>query len=235
MRNLILIFSALLVLVLMTACGSGFETIQHAGPVNCSVSKVGNVATVTCPDGSQTTIQDGQTGPQGQTGATGQTGQTGQAGQNGQNGHSAAFSQGVADSSLCQNGGTVISLGVDLNDNGKLDPNEVTQIATVCNGLNGQNGANGTNGHDAPPSPFNIVSLLAPCAADPMHPTASELSNPDLEIFEKLQNGTILDSFSENISGYDTHFGVLSPGTYESTGAGNCIFSVDSAGIISRH
>jgi hypothetical protein len=114
--------------------------------------------------------------------------------------------------------------GLDLNSNGTLDLSEVVKTAVVCNG---------TNGTNAPPTPFTPTGIIAPCAADPMHPTVAELSNPALEIFLQLSNGTVLDSFSQNISGYNTHFGVLSNGTYESTGAGNCTFTFHN-GVITR-
>lgn len=176
-------------------------------------------------------------GPSGMTGYQGIKGASGVSGSNGHNGLNSLVNIVSTDTTLCPNGGSVINSGLDTNSDGVLQNCEIQYAAVVCNGVNGTNGTNGSNGlngSNAPPTALSPVALLAPCAANPMAPTASELANPDLEIFIKLQNGTILDSFSETISGYDTHFGVLSPGTYESTGAGNCVFSVSSTGVISR-
>lgn len=78
-------------------------------------------------------------------------------GTNGTNGHSAAFSQVVADTSVCSNGGFVLSSGVDTNDDAVLQPDETKAVTVTCNGLNGSNGANGTNGTNA--SPVTIVNL----------------------------------------------------------------------------
>lgn len=141
---------------------------------------------------------------------------------NGTNGYNALVQQGLVDTSVCPAGGYIFNMGDDTNRDGLLNYNEVTSSAVVCNGTN------------APATPFSPVGLLAPCAADPMHPTAIELSNPDLEVFLSLSNGTVLDSYSETISGYNTHFGVLSPGTYISTGAGNCTFTY-SNGVVSKN
>lgn len=261
MKKLLLFLDlVLLVIILSSALGCANPFDVQRGKVNCTVANnPDGSATITCPDGTTTVVHNGATGPQGPTGstgavgptgATGATGATGQQGDpgptgstgatgpqgdpgsNGSNGHSAAFSMAAADSSLCPTGGSVISMGVDLNDDGILEVSETTQVATVCNGLNGTNGTNGTN---APPTPFTPVAILAPCAKNPMSPTTAELSNPDLEVFLKLQNGTVIDSFSETVSGYNTHFGVLSPGAYESTGATNCTFTYNANGTITRN
>lgn len=140
---------------------------------------------------------------------------------NGTNGYNALINQTAVDSTLCPNGGYVFTMGDDKDANGILYYSEITSTAVVCNGTN------------APATPFSPIGLLAPCAADPMHPTATELSNPNLEVFLALSNGTVLDSYSETVAGYNTHFGVLSSGTYESTGAGNCTFTY-SNGVITN-
>lgn len=78
----------------------------------------------------------------------------------GQNGHSAVLSQVSADSTVCPNGGSVLTGGVDLNDNGALDPSEVTTVAPACNGSPGPMGTagvNGSNGTNA--TPITVVNL----------------------------------------------------------------------------
>jgi hypothetical protein len=202
-------YSTILASIIATACcRSRIDFTADQG--NCTVTAMATSSIITCPNGTSSTLSNGV---------------------NGVDGLSAAISRSVADSSLCPAGGSIISFGLDKDKNGILGNNEVTQVALVCNGLSGVDGKAGSN---APPTPFSIVSLLAPCAANPMAPTALELLNPDLEIFERLQNGVIISSYSENINGYNTHFGVLSPGTYMSTGAVNCTFKLDVSGQITR-
>jgi hypothetical protein len=77
---------------------------------------------------------EGVTGANGVEGVTGTNGTNGNNGLNGKNGHSAAFSQISASKDLCKHGGMVINMGVDLNDNGVLDSNEITNVAVICNG-----------------------------------------------------------------------------------------------------
>lgn len=125
----------------LPGCGPG-RIVRGDPDRPCTVTKEGSVATISCPDGSTTTISDGATGA---NGSDGQTGADGQDGSDGANGHSAIASQAPATS--CANGGTTISLGVDLNDNSQLDSNEITQTITVCNGVNGQDGQDGNNGN----------------------------------------------------------------------------------------
>lgn len=48
--------------------------------------------------------------------------------------------------SRCAAGGTVVSVGADLNRNGALDDSEVTSAATICNGTAGASGATGATG-----------------------------------------------------------------------------------------
>ncbi|UCS93229.1 hypothetical protein KZP23_21685 [Echinicola marina] len=52
--------------------------------------------------------------------------------------------------SNCENGGIVISSGIDLNKDGVLGDEEVTTSSFVCNGINGQNGL--INSTSEPPS-----------------------------------------------------------------------------------
>jgi hypothetical protein len=46
----------------------------------------------------------------------------------------------------CAQGGVRIDVGLDRNDDGMLEANEVDSSEYVCNGSNGQNGQNGQNG-----------------------------------------------------------------------------------------
>lgn len=193
---------------------------------------------------------DGATGATGSSGATGATGATGAAGSNGVNGtnglngHSMASRSSIADSSLCVNGGNVLSVGLDINDDTVLQDGEISDVLVACNGLNGANGSNGTNGtngsngsngsngatgatgaagSNAPPTAFTPVALINPCGASP--------SGFD-EMFIKLQNGMVIASFSDNNTGYNTRMSVLRAGTYQTTDNDACIFTLDSSGNI---
>lgn len=133
--------------------------------------------------------------------------------QPGQDGHSAAFSQASADSSLCPAGGTVLNAGVDLNDDSFLQMGEIKATAVTCNG---QDGTSPTL------SPFTPVSLVSACGGSVL--------DPNNEVFIKLSNGQLIGSVSENVDGKNTHFGVVIPGYWHSTGSNGheCNFTVDS-------
>ena len=96
---------------------------------------------------------DGSGGGNGETQAGGQAGpmggQGGAAGQEADH-RSVALAQvaGEASADQCANGGVVLELGVDLNANGVLDPDEVTGTEVICNGRDGMDGTDGMNGAD---------------------------------------------------------------------------------------
>ncbi len=48
----------------------------------------------------------------------------------------------------CPVGGQVISVGIDDNDNGNLDEEEVEERAYICNGEQGERGEDGRDGED---------------------------------------------------------------------------------------
>ena len=84
--------------------------------------------------------QDGQDGAQGdpgqdgQNGAQGDPGQDGQDGQDGADGHSAVVTttrEPLGDN--CASGGDRIDIGVDDNENGELDPEEIDATLYACN------------------------------------------------------------------------------------------------------
>lgn len=201
-------------LFVLTSCGVKFTTsiVKYSTPaIQCTTALNGANIDVTCPNGVNYSFP---------APTNGRNGNDGSDGKDGTNGHNALIAQNNADSSMCVNKGIVIRSGTDTNDNNILEISETVATAVLCNGI------------DAKTSPFLPVALLAPCAANPMHPTDAELSNPRLEVFLKFSNGLILESYSDNISGYNTHYGVLSPGTYMSTGASNCTFKYDGVNII---
>lgn len=56
----------------------------------------------------------------------------------------------------CTNGGTRLDFGIDLNSDGTLNPDEITQTAYVCNGLDGKDGQDGQDGFT---SLVNVISI----------------------------------------------------------------------------
>jgi len=167
---------------------------------SCLVTKINGVYMVKCPDGSSTEFKDGQ------------------------NGHSVVFNIASAAKTQCVNGGSILLIATDKNDNAIYD-NEDTNVqsAVICNGANGSDGTNGTNGTNAPPTPFTPVGLIDPCGNAP---------NIYDEVFLKLADGTLLASFSDNANGKNTRFSIITSGNYMTTDGSNCYFSVDNNGNI---
>jgi alkaline phosphatase len=62
-------------------------------------------------------------------------------------------SSSVAPGAVCANGGTLFEAGLDSNQNGILDSNEVSSAAVVCNGGAGASGATGATGPQGPAGP----------------------------------------------------------------------------------
>lgn len=81
-------------------------------------------------------------------------GKPGLAGPKGADGHSSLMTQVPADSTVCANGGAVISSGLDSDDDGVLAPSEIRSVSVVCNGLNGSAGVDGVHA-----TPVTIVNL----------------------------------------------------------------------------
>jgi len=156
-------------------------------------------------------------------GRDGLSGVSGRDGRDGSNGHNALV---VTENILETNEiiGQLLRFGTDLNDNGILEASETSQTATIMNGKDGQNGINGVNGingADAPPTAFTPISILNPCGNNPA------IVN---EIFLKLSNGTIIASFSQNASGLNTRWAVLTVGTYQTTDGDACTFTLNANG-----
>lgn len=242
--------SVFLIGIILTACGiqtvhtypaipgpQGPQGLPGINAQNCTVSKTGDVATISCPDGTSTTITDGSDGSNGAQGVAGTNGTNGSNGTdgangadgtngtNGSNGLSAAFGETPANAATCPNGGTVITMGLDANGDGILEASEVTQSAILCNGINGNNGEaglNGTNGSNGGTVTFNLVQAIEPCGA---------ASSPWKEVLLGLQGGQILSDFSETSSGQNTRLSFIPNGSYIDTDESGCDFTVSGDGV----
>jgi hypothetical protein len=198
-------------ILFLFGCSQGTTSITPPIQVTCTVAKKGQVSTIICPDGTSSNILDGIQGPIGNAGNSG---------------HSAAIAQSTADTSMCSTGGTVISLGVDINDNGTLETAETTQIATVCNGTKGEQGVAGQNGSSPILAPFTPIGVVSACGG-----SIDDVNN---EVFFRLQNGKLVGSVSDKANGENTRLGIITPGTYYSTGHTSCTFTINSDGSITR-
>jgi hypothetical protein len=126
-------------LIALTACNANKES--------CTVS--GN--TITCPNGSSTTI------PEGEAGGTGEPGVSGAVGVG-----SGIFSTVIAAGNQeCPqgNGGVSYTTFIDHNNTGVYASNDtVTSVNYICNGATGAAGTNGTDGTAGTSSSVNMAA-----------------------------------------------------------------------------
>ena len=138
-------------------------------------------------------------------GKPGKNGVNGQDGKDGKDGASCEVSEILPGSTIAPNGGALISCP--------------GSTVVVYNGTNGVDGADGQDGQDASLPPTSIVAVIDPCGDAP---------GIYDEVLLKLQDGNILASFSQNQSGLNTRFSLLSPGSYQTTDGTSCVFTVNS-------
>ncbi len=234
----------------------GSSTSALTTPENCTVSKVGSIATISCPDGTSTTISDGQTGVQGE-------------------GAGIVSNQiAVGDSRCLQgNGGFEYVTFIDANNNGVYDAGEtITSDNYICNGATGAQGATGmagssstvsltaadaqvcpnggwnitvTNGSNSPSSypvcngaagatgatgatgPAAPVSALSLVQLIAPCGLASSAWKEELMLFS---NGTLLADFSTSASGTDTRLSLIPDGTYQDSDESGCVFTIATSG-----
>ncbi len=107
---------------------------------SCTVIDNNNgTKTITCGEVS-VSVSDGTDGT---NGADGTNGTDGTNGENGNDGHnSIVVLETLTEDLDCLNGGTLVKVGVDINDSGILDDNEISVTQKVCYGLDGKDGSN---------------------------------------------------------------------------------------------
>ena len=66
-------------------------------------------------------------------------------GGNSQSGHNTLIATSDEVGTNCANGGILIDVGLDANDNGSLDADEILSSRYICNGVDGQDGEDGSN------------------------------------------------------------------------------------------
>ena len=154
---------------------------QDGVGVSSTVDNGDGTFTITYTDGSTFTSSD-LTGPQGNPGDAGSNGTTSlintsieQAGGN------------------CENGGIKIEVGLDINNNGFLDPNEINSNLTafVCNG---SAGTGNTNGPNIQQTEFTGVSASKVIFNSEVLPSAGTISGKGF-VWSESPNPTVNDNY----------------------------------------
>jgi hypothetical protein len=133
----------------------------------------------------------------------------------GNNGHNSLFGF-VSNDPICTAGGSLVTMGLDKNDNGVLDLNEIQYSSDVCNGLTGGVGPTGPAGAPAPVNDFIPVNVIEPCGAS---------SAQYKEVLLGLSGGGILSEFT-GPGGIANVF--IPDGSYYDTDTSACNFNVST-------
>jgi len=196
-------------LVIFNSCG-----MTGGGLVTKELSCTIDGAVMTCPDGSTYDISQLQ-------GADGTPGQSivGPKGETGMDGRTSLINTERVSSPMCSPAmGTLVQVGLDVNDNNLLDWQEVSSVDMICDGKDGS---------DSPPTQYTFTGVLDPCG------DATGIVD---EILFKMANGQILCSFSNNTGGDFTRLAILVAGDYVTTDRSGCFFTVtEDNKIINEH
>ena len=140
-------------------------------------------------------------------------------GSNGSPGHSSLFGF-LPNNPACVAGGSLVTMGLDKNDNGVLDGSEVQFSMNVCNGVAGAVGGIGATGPAGAPAPvndFTPVNIIMPCGAS---------SAQYKEVLLGLSGGGILSEFT-GPGGIANVF--IPDGSYYDTDTSACNFNVSTS------
>lgn len=119
--------------------GASLLAVTACTPEPCSVEDNGDgTYTLSCPDGTSATLQNGVDGADGSDGSNGVDGSNGTDGSNGSDGISWLVDTAEEPAGEnCSEGGLLLSAGPDLNANGTLETGEVSYSEYVCDGASG--------------------------------------------------------------------------------------------------
>jgi hypothetical protein len=210
------------ILLFIIGCSSGPEAGSSFKYSLCTVTQTNLGSIITCPDGSSTTVLNGNTGSTGSTGQDGSNGTNGTNGSNGTNGIDGTNGTSVTyaitpDTTNCPNGGYDLT----LTDSTHTTVNYLCNGTNGINGTSGQAGTNGQNGTNGGTITFDLVQAIEPCGA---------ASSSWKEVLLGLQGGQLLSSFSETMSGSNTRFSFIPNGSYIDTDESGCNFTVTGDG-----
>lgn len=188
------------ILFLLSSCGYYERPVRgHPGTsgASCTVAKADSTTTITCPDGTQQTVVDGEKGLQGAQGATGPAGPRGAVGSPGHDGVSGR-------DGMAGEGGLPGPQGAPGTDG--------TQ------GLPGTTGSPGTNGTDGaqglPGTPGTQITPVIPCPGN-----TSGFPEVLLCIDDSLY--AVYDAEPNGV-----HYTKIPPGSYVTTDSRSCYFTV---------
>lgn len=220
----------LVILIVLTGLLSscGYYTTEGIRYESCTVTKTGNTSTILCPDGTTTTIADGTSYDPNEINDI----------RSDINDLKTRISE--LETNTMSNIEAINSLTTNINnlqitisnleDSSEDYESDISELNAVASALETQldllqaeNNANTTNiailqGYN------NIAELVDPCGNGPGYD----------EIFLRLSTGVIVASFSDNASGLNTRFSVLSPSdslAYITTDGTSCNFKVPATGI----
>ena len=154
---------------------------QDGVGVSSTVDNGDGTFTITYTDGSTFTSSD-LTGPQGSPG------------DDGSNGTNSLINTSIEQAGgNCENGGIKIEVGLDINNNGFLDPNEINSNLTafVCNG---SAGTGNTNGPNIQQTEFTGVSASKVNFNSEVLPSAGTISGKGF-VWSESPNPTVNDNY----------------------------------------
>jgi hypothetical protein len=198
------------ILLLSQGCGS-----QTDKQYNCIVE--GDQCELV--DGDEQPVVVGPPGERGPVGATGNSGSDGVDGVAGADGESCQVTQAINGALIeCADNTVLVLNGV----NG-IDGADGVDGQDGADGVDGIDGVDGQDGADAPPTAYTVTEIIDPCGN---HSTRID------EVLLRLANGSIIASFSDNVSGLNTRFAIIGAGTYGTTDGTGCIFTVSNTGVV---
>lgn len=161
----------LLIAACVASCGGSGNDTGTATQVNeaIAVAMVSSAPIASCPNGGMT-VQSGidtnanqilelseATNAQyicnGVNGTDGMDGMDGAMGTSSYNAQIAVTTEPIG--SHCSDGGSLVNVGWDVNNNAILDASEITSFSYICKGVSGLDGFNGSNGSNG----FSTISV----------------------------------------------------------------------------
>lgn len=212
MNNIKILLFVIFSIVLTVSCGNQDE--RNIDCIDgCNYKKIRKpvrpeIVYVQGPRGAPgTSGRDGAQGDKGDTGGTGAQGLPGTAGAAGEKGDTGAAGPAGAN-------------GVNGTDGTSCSVTQVSNGAVILCGtssaviFNGTDGINGQDGQDAPPTAWTVTEVRDPCG---------DSTGPD-EILLKMANGQYVAWY------LNLGLVVLTPGTWQTTDASHCAFTINADG-----
>lgn len=171
-------------------------------PTQCAVTETETGASIDCPGSTPVNILNGRDGES----VIGPVGNTGESipGPTGEAGSSCTVTQ-IQPTEEAPQGGAEIS----------CEDGTQAQVLNGSSGQQGEMGPPGSDGVDSPPTDYTVVELIDPCGN----------SSGFDEVLLRLANGMLMAHYS---SGNLQFLTVVGPGSYRTTDASACNFTVNT-------